>query len=124
MNHESVTSSTSNRLRPEMVATRLSQSEMRDVDEAVDAAGTNRSVWFRAAVLSHLGRPEPTLPPSLEPMILRETMALRYLILNLFARVNPGLGLQALRDVMAIADKGKHGATARVLTRSGENPTP
>jgi hypothetical protein len=33
-------------------------------------------------------------------------MALRYLILNLFARANPGIGLQALRDVMAVADTG------------------
>jgi hypothetical protein len=97
---------------------------MRAVDAAVGAAGTTRSTWLREAVLTHLGRPAPTLPLSLEPTILQETMGIRYLILNLFARMNPGLGLRALNDVMAIADKGKHGAAARVLDSPGENPTP
>jgi hypothetical protein len=124
MNPESVTQPTSNRLRPETIATRLSQLEMRAVDAAVGAAGTTRSTWLREAVLTHLGRPAPTLPLSLEPTILQETMGIRYLILNLFARMNPGLGLRALNDVMAIADKGKHGAAARVLDSPGENPTP
>ena len=121
---ESVTQSTSNRLRPEIVSTRLSPSEMRAVDAAVDAAGTTRSTWLREAVLSHLGRPEPTPHPSLDLTILQETMGIRYLILNFFARVSPGLGRQAFHDVMAIADEGKSAAAARVLARPGENPTP
>jgi hypothetical protein len=124
MKPEFVNQSTSNRLRPEMIATRLSSSEMCAVDAAVGVAGTTRSVWLRAAVLSHLGQSDPTCHSSLESTILQETMGIRYLILNLFARVNPGLGLQALHDVMAIADAGKHGAASRVLATPGENPTP
>jgi hypothetical protein len=124
MNLESISKSTSNRLRPETVSTRLSPSEMRAVDGAVGAAGTTRSTWLREAVLSHLSQPEPTHPLSLESTILEEIMALRYLVINFFSMANLGISLQTLHGAMAIADKGKHGAAVRALDSPGENPTP
>ena len=123
MNPESITHSTSNKRGPETIATRLSDSEMRAVDAAVQAAGTNRARWLRTAVLSHLGQPDPTCSPSLDSTILQETMGVRYLVLNLFARTSPELSLETLHDVMGIADRGKQAAAARTLAGL-VNPTP
>jgi len=124
MNPDTVTSSASNRLRPGIVSTRLSPSEMAAVDAAISAAETTRSAWLRDAVMSHLARPEPTPPTSIEPAILEQVMGIRYLILNLFSMANPGTSLQTLHGAMAVADNGKHGAAQRVLATPGQNPTP
>lgn len=124
MNPESVTSSASNRLRPGIVSTRLSPSEMAAVDAAISAAETTRSAWLRDAVMSHLGRPAPMPYLSLESTILDEVMGLRYLLVNFFARAIPGFSRQALHDIMATADNRKRSAAGRTLTNPGQNPTP
>lgn len=124
MTHQATTNTGSTVHRIETVATRVTSAERQAIEAAAASSGITRSEWLRASALACLQRPQVISAASLETTILQEMMAIRYLVLNLFARVNPGLGLQALHDVMATADAGKHGATARVLTRSGENPTP
>ena len=124
MNPQATTTTGSTVHRIETLATRVTSAEMQAIEAAAASSGTTRSEWLRACALAYLQQPDQSPEVSLESTILEETMALRYLILNLFARANPGLGLQAFREVMAVADMGKHGAAARVLTRSGENPTP
>ena len=124
MNAQPTTSTGSKELRIEVLATRVTPAEMAAVEAAAASSGATRSEWLRACALAYLQRPHQGPEVLLESTILEETMGIRYLLLNLFARVNPGLGLDALHDVMAIADAGKQGAASRVLTRSGENPTP
>ena len=120
MNPESVTSSAPNRLRPGIVSTRLSPSEMADVDAAVGAAETTRSSWLREAALSRLGQSDPTPHSSLESIVLAEIMSLRLVLLNLFAAATPGLALQTVHQIMNFAESTKHAEAAKVLLRLTE----
>ena len=124
MNPESVTSSAPNRLRPGIVSTRLSPSEMAAVDAAVGAAETSRSSWLREAALSHLGQPDPTPHLSLESTVLAEIMSLRLVLINLFAAATPGLALQTMHQIMNFAESTKHAEAAKVLRCSIENELP
>jgi hypothetical protein len=104
-------------LRGEILATRLSETEMRAaVDAAAGADGLNRSEWLRNAAIAHLHQADQPSRIALDSIVLAELMGMRLLILNLFAATNPGLPLVSLRQVMAHADSAKHVEAARVCT--------
>jgi len=124
MNPQPTPSTGSNGLRVEILAARISSAEMQEVEAAAQAGGITRSEWLRNAIFEYLQRPHQSPEISFQSAILEEIMGLRYLLLNLSARANPGLGLQTLLGVMAAADEGKSAAAARVLARPGENSTP
>lgn len=108
-------------LRGEILATRLSETEMRAVDAAAGRDGLNRSEWLRNAAIAHLHQADQPSRIALDSIVLAELMGMRLLILNLFAATNPGLPLVSLRQVMAHADSAKNVEAARVCA---EGSTP
>jgi hypothetical protein len=97
---------------------------MQTIEAAAAGSGTTRSEWLRASALAYLQRPHQSPEVSLEPAILEEIMAVRYLVINFFSMANQGTSLRTLHGAMAVADQSKHGAAARVLSSPGVNPTP
>jgi hypothetical protein len=120
MNSQSMTSTGSNVLRTEILATRLSSSEMRAVEAAAEVGGITRSEWLRDAALSYLQHPHQKSTSPVDLTILEEIMGLRFLMVNLFARANPGLALQNVHQIMEHADSAKHNAAAKVMRLSSE----
>lgn len=101
-------------LRGEILATRLSETEMRAVDAAAGTDGLNRSEWLRNAAIAYLHHADQPFKIALDSIVLAELMGMRLLILNLFAATNSGLPLLSLQQIMAHADSAKHVEAARV----------
>jgi hypothetical protein len=116
MNSQSMTSTGSNVLRKETLATRLNSSEIRAVEAAAEVGGITRSEWLRDAALAHLRNPHQKSTTPIDLTILEEIIGLRFLMVNLFAGANPGVALQTVHQLMAHADAVKHEA-AEVVRR-------
>lgn len=111
-------------VRGEMLAARLTTTEMEAVDEAANISGVSRSQLVRHAVLTYLQVPRDQTDASIESTILTEILGLRYLLVNLIARANPEITYRTLYDIMSVADAEKHAAAVRALTTPNANPTP
>jgi len=93
--------------RARSIATRLTETEFREVEAAAANAGKKVGEWLRDAALAHarssFGADEQT-----DPILLAEIMGMRSLMLNLFARASEGpLSTEDLRKISAYSDSVK-----------------
>jgi hypothetical protein len=114
--------STSNVFRTQTLATRMNNAEMQAVEAAAKAVGMTRSEWLRETVVARLQQTDQAAPATLERSLLAEILALRLLILNMFAAAVPGFALTSLRQIMAYADSAKHAEVAKLLRNLNESP--
>lgn len=91
--------------RARSIATRLTEAEFCEVEAAAANAGKKVAEWLREAALAHAraGQEEQT-----DPILLAEIMAIRALMLNLFAKASQGpLSTEDLRKMSAYSDSIK-----------------
>lgn len=96
---------TTENFRARSIATRLTETEFAEVEASAAAAGKKVAEWLRdAALLQARADNEETT----DPILLAELMAIRTLILNLFAAASKGpLTDESLRKMLAYADSIK-----------------
>jgi hypothetical protein len=110
--------------RVKQTGTRLTEAEFAEVEAAAAGEGTNISAWIREAILARLSAPQGS---NTDPIILAELMAIRALILNLFAAASKGpLTDESLRKMQAYADSVKQQKADEFLTklRAGSGAKP
>ena len=73
--------------RVKQTGTRLTEAEFAEVEAAAADEGTNISAWIREAILARLSAAQRV---NTDPILLAELMAIRSLILNLFAAASKG----------------------------------
>jgi len=73
--------------RVKQTGTRLTEAEFAEVEAAAADEGTNISAWIRDAILARLGTAQRG---NTDPILLAELMAIRALVLNLFAAASKG----------------------------------
>jgi hypothetical protein len=92
---------TSEKYRTNSIGTRLSEAELSEVETAAASAGKKVGEWLRDAALAQARAVT-------DPILLAELMAIRTLILNLFAAASKGpLTDESLRKMLAYADSFK-----------------
>jgi hypothetical protein len=107
---------TSENFRSKSIATRLTEAEFSEVETAANSAGKKVAEWLRAAALTQARTGEKT--PT-DPVLLAEILALRDLVLNLFAVASKGpLSDETLRKISAYADSIKGQKTEELLART------
>lgn len=105
----------SENFRSKSIATRLTEAEFSEVEAAANSAGKKVAEWLREAALTQArtGENAPT-----DPVLLAEILALRDLVLNLFAVASKGpLSEETLRKISAYADSIKGQKTEELLAR-------
>ena len=96
--------SESHRVKP--TGTRLTEAEFAEVEAAASRAGKKVAEWLRDAALAQARSSGYT--DKTDPILLAELMAMRTLILNLFAAASKGpLTDESLRKMLAYADSVK-----------------
>jgi hypothetical protein len=91
--------------RVKQTGTRLTEAEFAEVEAAAADEGTNISAWIREAILARLSAAQRV---NTDPILLAELMAIRSLILNLFAAASKGpLTDESLRKMLVYADSVK-----------------
>ncbi|WP_051979018.1 hypothetical protein [Edaphobacter aggregans] len=108
--HEIVPPSSSTALanetsRARSIATRLTAAEFCEVEAAAANAGKKVAEWLREVALAHAraGQEEQT-----DPILLAEIMAIRAMMVNLFAKASQGpLSAEDLRKMSAYSDSIK-----------------
>jgi len=106
---------TSENFRSKSIATRLTEAEFSEVEAAANSAGKKVAEWLCEAALTQArtGGNAPT-----DPVLLAEILALRDLVLNLFAVASKGpLSEETLRKISAYADSIKGQKTEELLAR-------
>ncbi len=99
---------TSEKYRTNSIGTRLSEAELSEVEAAAASAGKKVGEWLRDAALAQARSSLVTPPIRPDPILLAELMAIRTLILNLFAAASKGpLTDESLRKMLAYADSVK-----------------
>jgi hypothetical protein len=105
----------SENFRSKSIATRLTETEFSEVETAANSAGKKVAEWLREAALTQ-ARTEEKAPT--DPVLLAEILALRDLVLNLFAVASKGpLSDETLRKISAYADSIKGQKTEELLAR-------
>jgi hypothetical protein len=110
--------------RVKQTGTRLTEAEFAEVEAAAAGEGTNISAWIREAILARLSAAQRV---NTDPILLAEVMAIRALILNLFAAASKGpLTDESLRKMQAYADSVKQQKADEFLTklRAGSGAKP
>jgi hypothetical protein len=110
--------------RVKQTGTRLTEAEFAEVEAAAADEGTNISAWIREAILARLSAAQRV---NTDPILLAELMAIRALILNLFAAASKGpLTDESLRKMLAYADSVKQQKADEFLTklRAGSGAKP
>jgi hypothetical protein len=93
--------------RARSVATRLTEAEFGEVESAATNAGKKVAEWLREAALDH-ARARDDKEEQTDPILLAEIMAMRTLMLNLFARASQGpISTEDLRKMLAYSDSIK-----------------
>jgi len=93
--------------RPRSIATRLTETEFREVEAAAANAGKKVAEWLREAALAH-ARADAGAEEQTDPILLAEIMGMRSLMLNLFARASEGpLTTEDLRKMSTYSDSIK-----------------
>ena len=99
--------------RAKSVATRITEAEFAEIEAAAARAGKKVSEWLRDAALTQ-ARTSPV--DRTDPVLLAELMAIRTLVLNLFASASKGpLTEESLRKMSAYADSIKQQKAEEVL---------
>jgi len=91
--------------RAKSIATRITETEFTEIESAATAEGKKVSEWLREAALAQARgrRPDET-----DPILLAELMAVRNLLVNLFASASKGpLSDESIRKMTAYADSIK-----------------
>jgi hypothetical protein len=105
----------SEKYRVKQTGTRLTEAEFAEVEAAAADEGTNISAWIREAILARLSAAQGS---NTDPILLAELMAIRALILNLFAAASKGpLTDESLRKMQAYADSVKQQKADEFLTK-------
>jgi len=110
--------------RVKQTGTRLTEAEFAEVEAAAADEGTNISAWIREAILARLSAAQRV---NTDPILLAELMAIRALILNLFAAASKGpLTDESLRKMQTYADSVKQQKADEFLTklRAGSGAKP
>jgi hypothetical protein len=106
---------TNENFRSKSIATRLTETEFSEVETAANSSGKKVAEWLREAALTQArtGEKAPT-----DPVLLAEILALRDLVLNLFAVASKGpLSDETLRKISAYADSIKGQKTEELLAK-------
>jgi hypothetical protein len=109
--------------RTNSIGTRLSEAELSEVEAAAVSAGKKVGEWLREAALAQAR----SVPADTDPILLAELMAIRTLILNLFAAASKGpLTDESLRKMLAYADSVKQQKAdeflAKLRVKNGSKP--
>jgi hypothetical protein len=101
--------------RVKQTGTRLTEAEFAEVEAAATREGMSVSAWIREAVLARLSAAQGA---ETDPILLAELMAIRSLILNLFAAASKRpLTDESLRKMQAYADSVKQQKADEFLTK-------
>lgn len=114
----------SEKYRVKQTGTRLTEAEFAEAEAAAAREGISVSAWVREAVLDRLSAAQKA---NTDPILLAELMAIRALILNLFAAASKGpLTDESLRKMQAYADSIKEQKADEFLTklRAGNGAKP
>ncbi len=107
---------TSESNRTKSIATRLTDAEFAEIESAASRAGKKVAEWLREAALAQArtaGEEKVT-----DTVLLAELMALRSMIVNLFAVASKGpLSDETLRKIAAYADATKDQKAEELLAR-------
>jgi hypothetical protein len=100
--------------RTRSVATRLTEVEFGEVDAAASNAGKKLAEWLREAALNHARARQVQT----DPILLAEIMAMRALMLNLFAKASQGsLSTEDIRKMSAYSDSIKEQKAEELLAQ-------
>ena len=109
--------------RTKSIATRLTDAEFADVEYAASSVGKKVAEWLREAALAQArttGEEKTT-----DTVLLAEVMALRSLIVNLFAVASKGpLSDETLRKIVAYAEAIKDQKAEELLARKRSQSAP
>jgi hypothetical protein len=101
--------------RVKQTGTRLTEAEFDEVEAAATREGISVSAWIRDAILARLSAAQSV---NTDPILLAELMAIRALILNLFAAASKGpLTDESLRKMLVYADSVKQQKADEFLTK-------
>jgi hypothetical protein len=101
--------------RVKQTGTRLTEAEFADAEAAASSEGMSVSAWIREAILARLSAAQNV---NTDPIVLAELMAIRALIVNLFAAASKGpLTDESLRKMQAYADSIKEQKAGEFLTK-------
>jgi hypothetical protein len=101
--------------RARSIATRLTDIEFGEVEEAAANAGKKMAEWLREAALIHAraGQKAQT-----DPILLAEIMGMRNLMLNLFAKASQGpLSVEDIRKMSVYSESIKEQKAEEFLTK-------
>ena len=103
----------------------MTEAEFAEVEAAAASAGKKVAEWLREAALAQ-ARSVPA--QNTDPILLAELMAIRTLILNLFAAASKGpLTDESLRKMLAYADSVKQQKAdeflAKLRVKNGSKPS-
>ena len=102
--------------RGRSVATRLTEAEFSEVEAAASGAGKKVAEWLRDAALAQARGGE--IEQETDPILLAESMGMRSLMLNLFARASQGpLSTDDIRKMSAYSESIKEQRAADFLAR-------
>jgi hypothetical protein len=110
--------------RVKQTGTRLTEAEFAEVEAAAAGESMSVSAWIREAILARLSAAQRG---NTDPILLAELMAIRALILNLFAAASKGpLTDESIRKMQAYADSVKQQKAEEFLTklRAGSGAKP
>ena len=114
---------TSESNRTKSIATRLTDAEFAEIESAASSAGKKVAEWLREAALAQAratGEEKTT-----DTVLLAEVMALRGLIVNLFAVASKGpLSDETLRRISTYADAIKDQKAVELLARKRSQSAP
>jgi len=114
---------TSESNRTKSIATRLTDAEFAEVEYAASSAGKKVAEWLREAALAQArttGEEKTT-----DTVLLAEVLALRSLIVNLFAVASKGpLSDETLRRISTYADAIKDQKAEELLARKRSQTAP
>jgi uncharacterized protein (DUF1778 family) len=107
--------------RAKSIATRITETEFVEIESAASAQGKKVSEWLREAALAQArGRSSAET----DPVLLAELMAVRTLLVNLFASASKGpLDDESIRKMAAYADSIKLQKAEEFLASRKEGKT-
>jgi len=107
--------------RAKSIATRITETEFAEIESAASAEGKKVAEWLREAALAQArGRSAGET----DPVLLAELMAVRNLLVNLFASASKGpLSDESIRRMTAYADSIKLQKAEEFLTTRKDGKT-
>ena len=109
--------------RTKSIASRLTETEFAEVEAAAESTGQKVSEWLRSAALAQA---RAVSEEHTDPILLAEVIAVRLLMLNLFAQASVGaLSKEDVRKMSEHTDAVKQRKAEEVLSqRHGNCKTP